>query len=134
MDALISYESSAIALGVLAAVILLQLLIADVAGIRARHTPGTPVDGGHESFHFRAVRAHANSGESLGVLILFVLAAVGVQVDPTWLMRSLWAIVFLRLLYTLCYYFDWRALRSAVFGLILLAIASLGLLVALKVF
>ena len=43
----------------LAALVLLQAVVSDVAAIRAKHTPGMPVAGGHDDFLFRAVRAHA---------------------------------------------------------------------------
>ncbi|MEM6703084.1 MAG: MAPEG family protein [Acidobacteriota bacterium] len=105
---------------------LVQLLVADVVGLRSGHTPGTPVDGGHDDALFRASRAHANTAESLGVLLLFVVAGVLLGGSPLWMSRALWALVALRTLYTLCYWFDQRALRSIVFVLMLLALIALG--------
>lgn len=106
---------------------LVQLLVADVLGLRSGHTPGTPIEGGHDDPLFRAARAHANTAESLGVLFLFLGAAVLLGGDPVWLSRCLWAVVGLRLVYTLCYWSDWRRARSVSFALALVGIALVGI-------
>ena len=55
---------------VLAVLVLVQLLVQDLAGIKEKHVPGMPVTTGHGNFHFRAVRAHANTNENLPLWLL----------------------------------------------------------------
>ena len=60
-------STSLAACTVLGALVLTQVLVADIAHMKAKHVPGMPVTGGHASFLFRAVRAHANTNENLQV-------------------------------------------------------------------
>lgn len=126
MSGLEDYASLGLPLLAFGALHLIQLLVADVVGLRAGHTPGTPADGGHDDLLFRASRAHANTAESLGIVVLFVGAGVLLAADPIWMARALWMLVGLRVAYTLCYWLDLRVLRSVVFALTLLALLALG--------
>jgi uncharacterized MAPEG superfamily protein len=116
---------------VLAALVLAQVLVADVAGVRAKHVPGMPVTGGHGDFHFRAVRAHANTNESLPVLVLLMLLAVLLRADPRWTGYALWAFAAARAAHMVCYYLDLRTARSVAFGVGLFAQFVLLVIVAL---
>lgn len=117
LDALAAYEPALIALGAFGFLYLVQLLVADVIGIRSQHVPGTPVQGGHEDMLFRATRAHANTTESVGAVILLAAFAIGVGGDPAWVNGTLWTFFALRVVHMLAYYLDVRILRSVAFGL-----------------
>lgn len=111
----------------LAVLILIQFVVVDVVSIRSKQVPGTPVTGGHESFHFRAVRAHANTYENLGLFLLVFFCALLLGADPAWTAIAAWTFAAARAAHMLCYYADWRTARSTAFGLGLLA--QIGLLV-----
>ena len=125
MEWMTDYTSSVLALGVFGLLYFVQLLIADVAGIQAKHVPGSAVEGGHDDFFFRASRAHANTTESVGIFIVFTLFAILAGGDPVWTAWVLWAFVFARLLHALFYYLNIQILRSVAFGLSLLALGCL---------
>ena len=109
----------------LAAAYLVQAIVADVAGIRARHVPGMPVTGGHDDFFFRAVRAQANTNESLALFVLLSLAAMLLGANG-WLTNALvWVFVIARVVHMLAYYADVRTLRSAAFGVGFLCLVGL---------
>jgi uncharacterized MAPEG superfamily protein len=111
----------------LGAACLVQALVADVAGIRAHHTPGMPVATGHDDFFFRATRAQANTNETLAVFVALGLAAMLAGGNPWWTNLLVWSFVGGRLGHMLAYYADLRTARSASFGV---SFASLiGLLV-----
>jgi uncharacterized MAPEG superfamily protein len=112
-----------LALGVL---FLVQALVADVAGIRAGHVPGTAIAGGHDDFLFRATRAQANTNENLGVFLVLSLAAVLLGGGP-WLTNALvGTFVASRLGHMLAYYLDLRPVRSAFFVLGVVCLAGLA--------
>jgi len=94
-----------------------QLLVSDIAGIRAKHKPGFPVEARGASFLFRSSRAFANTNESLGAFLLLVLASVLLAASPHW--TNILALGYLasRIVYTLAYYMHWAVFRSVVFGL-----------------
>lgn len=126
LDVFAAYSSATMGLFALAVLLLIQLGVADVVGIRAKHVPGMPVTGGHDSFFFRATRTHANSNENLGLFLLLVLVAVMAGADAAWVGNWVWVFVAARTAYALCYYADLRALRSVVFSVGVLA--QIGLL------
>lgn len=122
-----TYSCALSALLLFAVLMVIQFAVADVAGIRAKHVPGMPVAGGHDSFLFRATRAHANSNEQLPLLVLMVLLCLGLGASPEWTGRLLWAFVAARVGHMLFYYADQRLARSGAF--VIGSIAQLGLLV-----
>ena len=124
-DALAPYGSALLALGGIGLLQLLQLLVADVAGIRAGHTPGTPIPASHDDFLFRAARAHANSVESIGALILIAAFAIGRGADPSGVAICAWTLLGLRVAHGLAYYLDWRTPRSIAFALYAVALLAL---------
>jgi uncharacterized MAPEG superfamily protein len=105
--------------------VLAQVIVADVAGVRSRHVPGTPVTGGHDDFLFRATRAHANSNENLPLFLLAALAAAGLGASPAWTGYLAWIFTIARIAHMLCYYADLRAARSLAFGVGLAATVGL---------
>ena len=121
IEYLLPYESLLTASLVLAALILVQVLVQDFAGIKAKHVPGMPVTTGHSDFHFRAVRAHANTNEQLPVWILMVVLAVLLGADAKWSGYAAWAFTAARLGHMAFYYLDQRLMRSVSFGVGLLA-------------
>ena len=123
-EALAPYHTAVVALGMLGFLYLVQLLVADVAGITRRHTPGMPVDAGHDDFLFRAVRAHANTSESIGAVILIAGFAIACAATPSAVNLGLSAFVVFRLIHMLAYYLDVRILRSVAFGLGVLSLIT----------
>lgn len=129
MDGLLlaPYQSGLLALLALAALMVVQFAVADLTGIRAKHEPGMPVGGGHDNFLFRATRTYANSNENLGLLLLLVVVCFFTGAPPQGVNAVLWVYVVARAAYTVCYYADWRLMRSTVFGIG--ALAQVGLLI-----
>ena len=107
---------------------LIQLLIADVAGIKNGHNPGVTIKADHDKFHFRSARTVANMNESVAIFILFALAGILAGADPAWLGRLAWGYTLARVLYAVCYWFNIKKLRSTMFGISLLALAGMGVI------
>lgn len=124
---LLPYHDSLMALLVLAVLAVIQFAVADVAGIRAKHVPGMPVTGGHDSFLFRATRAHANTYENLGLFLLLVMLCFFGGANSRWTAIGIWVFTAARAVHMTCYYADLRALRSTAFTVG--ALAELQLLV-----
>lgn len=110
---------------VLAVLVLIQVLMQDFAGIKAKHVPGMPVTAGHRDFHFRAVRAHANTNENLPLWLLTVVLAVALGANPAWTANAAWLFAAARLGHMTFYYLDQGLARSISFGLGLLAQVAL---------
>ena len=119
------YSSSIVALGLLGLLYVAQLLVADLIGILRRHTPGTPVVGNHDDFLFRATRAHANTTESIGAVILIAGFAVIRGGDPAWVNGAVWVVLLSRAAHTFSYYLDFRPVRSVAFAVGIAALFSL---------
>ena len=125
------YAGTLGSLWAMGALMLLQVLIADVVGIRARHKPGTPIPADHGQLLFRASRVLANSNESVAIFILAAIAGLALQANPQWLNAG--ALIYLagRLGHMICYYANWGLARSATFavslaGLALMLLAGAG--------
>lgn len=99
-----------------------QLLVADVAAIRAAHKSGTPIPPDSKSFLFRAARAHANTNESVAAFVLFALVGVLGGASPAWLGGLAWLYVTARLAHMVAYYGNQKVPRSTAFGVSLLAL------------
>jgi uncharacterized MAPEG superfamily protein len=119
------YAPTIVALGAMAALLLLQLLVADVAGIAAGHVPGTPVEARHDLFLFRANRAHANTNETIAAFILLSVFGIFAGASPSWQNGLAWTFVLARASHMLCYYGDLRLLRSASFGIAVIALVGM---------
>ena len=124
-DWIAPYSVSVTALGVYGFLHLAQLLVADVIGIVRRHTPGTPVVGDHDDLLFRASRAHANTTESVGAVILIAFFAIATGASPGVSNSLLAGFVACRVVHMIAYYSDLRVLRSVAFGLGVLALLGL---------
>lgn len=115
------------ALGAAGALLILQVLIADLLGILRRHVPGTPVAADHGNALFRAGRAFANTNETVAAFVLLVLFAMLSGADAGQLAVSAWCWLGARVLHMVCYYADWRIARSVAFAASLLALATIGI-------
>jgi uncharacterized MAPEG superfamily protein len=116
------YASTVLAMGAAAGLLLLQLVILDVVGITARHTPGAPVVADHGNLFFRATRAHANTNESIAAFALLAVFGILSAASPSWLNGSSWVYVSARVGHMLCYYLGLQLPRSACFAVGLLAL------------
>ncbi len=126
MENIAAYHLTGLAMGAAGGLLLLQLLVADVAGIRASHTPGTPVEPDHNIFLFRAARALANMNESMAIFILFTMVGILSGADSVWLGRFAALYVAMRTLYMLCYWLNIKLARSTCFLGALIALFGLG--------
>jgi uncharacterized MAPEG superfamily protein len=123
---LLPYAGVVAAFGATGALMLLQILVVDFAGIRAKHVPGTPVPADHSLFLFRAVRAHANTNEGVAAFVLLALFGIFSAANAQWLNGLAWTYVGARIAHMLCYYADQRLLRSIAFGIALLALLAMA--------
>lgn len=126
---LIPYVPTVLAMTAIGGLFLVQLLVLDFAGIRARHVPGTPIAADHGSFLFRATRAHANTNESIAAFVLLTLVALLASAAPAWTNGCAWLYVMARLGHMLCYYADLRLARSVAFAVGLVALIVLFVVV-----
>lgn len=111
--------------GAMGGLLLAQLIVADIAGLRARHAPGTPIAPDSQSFLFRAARAHANTNESLSAFILISAFAIAMQANAALVNSAAGLYVGARVAHMVCYYADLSKLRSLSFGIALLALLLL---------
>ena len=128
MEAFVDYQSAIAAFAVVGGLQFVQLLVADVAGLKNGHVPGKTPEATHRSFHFRSVRTVANMNESLGIFIIFLVAGILSGADPVWFARCAWAYTIARIVYAFCYWFNIKTMRSIVFGVALLGLLGMGLL------
>ncbi len=123
------YPGTVVAWTFTALLLLVQVLVADVTGLRRKRSPGAGVEGGHDDFLWRAERAFMNNNETLGAFVLLTLAAVGVAAEPLPVNGCALLFVTARAGHMVCYWADLRRLRSvcwiagtlALFGLALIA-------------
>lgn len=125
MVMLVAYHSALVACTVLAGLILVQVIVADLAGMKARHVPGMPVTDGHGSFFFRAHRAHANTNENLGLFVLLLVTAILIGANARWVNGLAWFFVAARGAHMALYYAKQGAARGVAFGAGLFAQAAL---------
>jgi len=127
-EALLAYHSTLIACTVLAGLIMVQVLVADLASMKAKHVPGMPVTDGHASFHFRAARAIGNTNETLGLFLLLMALALLLGANAKWTSILAWTYTAARAGHMAFYYARVGWARSTAFGIGLAA--QFGLLVA----
>jgi uncharacterized MAPEG superfamily protein len=136
MDFVFPYLTTLASWVVLAILVLVQVLVADVAAMRTGHVPGIAVTGGHDDFLFRATRAHANTNESLALFLLLTVAAIFLRANAP--LTNVFAAVFVasRAVHMLAYYADQRTLRSTAFVVALVCLIGLAVCatIALLVF
>ncbi len=110
----------------IAVLMLVQLLIADVAGILAGHKPGFPIEARGASFLFRASRTFANSNESIAIFVMLLLANLFLQSDPAWINGLALSYLVCRLVYTFAYYAHLAVFRSVVFALSIVVLIAMA--------
>ena len=120
-----SYSGVLLSMLVVALLLLVQLLVADVIGLMRKHEPGTPIAASHDDLLFRASRAIANSNESVAIFVLLALAGMFSEASPWFLNLGCGLYVTGRLGHMVCYYADLRLARSVSFAL---ALVGLGVL------
>lgn len=113
--------------GALALLLLIQILVADFFGIRAKHLPGSLVAANHADPLFRATRTVANTNESIAAYLVVILFCVFSGANATYTGYLSWAYVVARAGYAVCYYCNIQILRSILFGISLLALLGLVL-------
>lgn len=133
-EALVAYHSTLLAGAVLAVLIMAQVLVADLAGMKAKHVPGMPVTDGHGSFHFRAVRAIGNTNETLPLFLLLAGLALLLGANAQWTNALAWTYVAARAGHMAFYYARIGLARSVAFGFSLGAQAGLLLVVLAAAF
>ncbi len=126
MENIAAYHLTGLAMGAAGGLLLLQLLVADIAGMRVPHIPGAPIEPDHNNFLFRATRALGNMNESIAIFILFTVVGILSQADPIWLGRFAVFYVVMRTLYMLCYWLNIKLARSACFLGALIGLLGLG--------
>lgn len=127
------YTPTILAMASVGFLLLLQLLVADLAGIKAGHKPGHPIPADSQRFLFRAARAHANTNESIAAFLLFATAGVLAGASPGCLNLLSWAYVGSRAMHMATYYAGLQLPRSIAFGISLLALFGLFLTVVLGI-
>jgi len=121
-DWLLPYATTVWMLGLMGILMLVQLSVLDVAGIRAGHVPGSPVTGDHGQFFFRAARAHANTNESIAIFMLAALFGIILHASPRWLNGAAVVFVAARGAHMLCYYGNVPLARSGAFVVAFIAL------------
>ncbi|MFK7733736.1 MAG: MAPEG family protein [Pseudomonadales bacterium] len=127
-----NYENTILAMGGMAVLMLIQLIVADVVGVKVKHPPGSAVPSDHNSGLFRATRTMANTNESIAIFILAVLFCIYSNASPVHTAYAAWGFVTARVGYAVCYYGNVKLLRSVLFGislLFLLALLVIGIIV-----
>lgn len=130
MESIVAYHLTGLAMGAAGGLLFLQLLVADVAGMKASRIPGAPIEPDHDSFLFRASRALGNMNESVSIFIIFTLVGILSTADPIWLGRLAWLYIVARAAYMLCYWFNIKLMRSVFFAISFLALLGLGVVMA----
>ncbi|MCG3864494.1 MULTISPECIES: MAPEG family protein [unclassified Photobacterium] len=125
MEFLFPYKMTIWVIGSVGLLLLLQLIVLDIAILSQKHIPGFTIEANHECFLFRANRALANSNESLGIFIVFVLFALFSQPIAHWINGFAVVYLFGRIGHMLCYYFNMKILRSIFFVVSLLGLIGL---------
>lgn len=124
--AVAAYHSTVLSLGGMGALLLVQLFVVDVAGIRSKHAPGSPIEADPANFLFRAARAHANTNESIAAFVLLTLFAIGMGADPTWTNGASLVFLAARASHMICYWAGLGIARSASFGVAGIALTVLA--------
>ena len=119
------------AMGATGFLMLIQLLVADLAGVKSHHKPGTPVAPDTESFFFRATRSHANTNESVAIFVLLAVSGLFSSAAPEWLNVAAWVYVTARTVHMLSYYANRARLRSVAFGVSLVALFGMATIIAI---
>ena len=107
------------------ALMLAQLGVVDVLGLRSGHQPGSPVPFEPQVAHFRATRALGNTNESIAVFVLLTLFCIGSDAHAGATAAAAWACVGFRVAHTACYWAGLALARSLSFAGVLLSLVAL---------
>lgn len=115
MELFSPYKITILVSGLTGLMMLIQIIIADIAAIKGKHTPGYPVNPDHNSFLFRAARSHANTNESIAVFALFVL--FGVMSSSNAFYLNIFSVIYFvsRIAHMCFYYGNFKLARSISF-------------------
>ena len=122
---LATHSASISALLAMGALMLLQILVNDVAGIVRRKIPGVSVTESHHDFLFRSSRVVANTNDVGVAFLMLVVSCMAASTNPAFVAMAAWSFVVARLTYMVCYYANWQTMRSISFGLSLIALFGL---------
>ncbi len=122
-----NYDWTIAALGLTGVMMLIQCVVADVAGMKVGHKAGRPVPADVGSFHFRATRALANTNETVAIFIVLALAGILSNANSGWLNGGAGIYLASRIGHMGCYYADQRTARSAMFAISLVGLLGMGL-------
>jgi len=125
MDVAQTYETTIYALASMALLMFVQVMVADVVGIRSKHTPGTSVPSDHDDLLFRVTRTVANTNETIAIFILAIVVCIFSGASPIYTAYAAWIFVLSRAVYTVFYYSNLKVMRSVVFAVSILGLASL---------
>jgi uncharacterized MAPEG superfamily protein len=117
MDFIEPYKLTVLVLGLTGFMFWIQLAIADIAGIKKKHTPGFLIEQNHNSFLFRANRVLANSNESAAILILLSFFGILSSANPAWLNGCALAYFAGRVGHMVFYYGNFQIARSVAFAI-----------------
>jgi uncharacterized MAPEG superfamily protein len=124
-EVLTPYATTITTTGAVGGLMLIQLLVADMIGITSRHIPGTPVEADHKNKLFRAVRALANTNESVSIFILLAMFSIAVAASPAWINGLALTYLGGRVGHMVCYYLNIKLMRSISFAVSLIALLGL---------
>ncbi|KXF81944.1 MAPEG family protein [Enterovibrio coralii] len=119
------YKVTIFVIGFTGLLFFIQLLIADVVGLRRKHQPGFPVDADYDDFFFRASRAFLNSNETASIFLMLAVFAMLSSANATSLNTAALVYFFARLFHMLFYYFSFSILRSVSFTVSLIALLAM---------
>lgn len=119
------YESTIMALGAMALLMFLQLVFADVVGLRSKHTPGGAIPVDHKNILFRSARTVANTNESVSIFLLASIFCILSSASPAFTAYASSGFVISRLVYAIFYYTNMQLWRSVAFGISLLCLLAL---------
>lgn len=125
MDIAQTYSLTILALGAIALLMLVQIIIADAIGIKSRHTPGASIRADHSDLLFRSSRTVANTNESIAIFVLAALFCIYSNASPAYSAYAAWSFFTARALYALFYYLNLQTLRSVTFGVSLICLAAM---------
>jgi uncharacterized MAPEG superfamily protein len=117
-----AYKLTILIIGLTGLTFLIQLIVVDLIGIKAKHRPGFPIKANYNDIHFRADRAFSNSNESVSIYILLVLFSILSFADPDRLNMSCACYLIGRIGHMVCYYLNLGLFRSISFGVSLVGL------------
>jgi uncharacterized MAPEG superfamily protein len=120
-----TYQFTLYAMTAMTLLMFVQVIIADVVGIRSQHTPGASVPADHSDLFFRVTRTVANTNETIAIFILAVAVCLFSGASPTYTAYAAWTFVIARAAYAVLYYGNLKVMRSVVFAISILALACL---------